>query len=166
MELLTNSWHARLYNWTYDSDICSSLCPYFWKILIAIVLFIPNFILSIPSLILTDIRKKSDVSPIIRVSIGIGLWFALGLVIFVLFGTGFMIMALLGLASWSTGIPSAFLLLWLVILGIVGYLFIDEKLKNRTPKESKPNVFTEFIKAKYNNYCPKITWKNEAEDKQ
>ena len=29
------------------------------------------------------------------------------------------------------------------------------------PYEEKPNIFIEFIKAKYNKYCPKIDWKNE-----
>jgi hypothetical protein len=27
-------------------------------------------------------------------------------------------------------------------------------------KEDKPNIIIEFVKAKYNRYCPKITWKN------
>jgi hypothetical protein len=28
-------------------------------------------------------------------------------------------------------------------------------------KEKKPNILAEFIKAKYNKYCPKIDWKDE-----
>jgi hypothetical protein len=29
-------------------------------------------------------------------------------------------------------------------------------------KEKKPNILAEFIKAKYNKYCPKIEWNDEG----
>jgi len=33
---------------------------------------------------------------------------------------------------------------------------------NYAPYEKKPNIIIEFIKAKYNRYCPKIDWENNG----
>jgi hypothetical protein len=35
------------------------------------------------------------------------------------------------------------------------------KNPNYEPYEKKPNIIIEFIKAKYNRYCPKIEWNAE-----
>lgn len=41
MELSINSWHSKLYNIFYTKGLPQSLCPYFWKLVLAIFLFIP-----------------------------------------------------------------------------------------------------------------------------
>ena len=55
-----------------------------------------------------------------------------------------------------------------LILGVTGivlwvkYLIDNRKYKrkfNNEYVEEKPNLIVEFVKAKYNKYCPKITWK-------
>jgi apolipoprotein N-acyltransferase len=55
-----------------------------------------------------------------------------------------------------------------LILGVAsGYLLVKYLINNRKFKrkfnneyvEQTPNLVVEFVKAKYNKYCPKITWK-------
>src|ERR1700721_1251272 len=51
MELSSTSWHSKLYMFTYNSSLPISLCPYFWKLVLAIVLFIPLTVFYIPLII-------------------------------------------------------------------------------------------------------------------
>ena len=51
MELKLNSWYVWLWNYTYNKQLPSNLCPFFWKLILAIILFIPNFILRLPLVI-------------------------------------------------------------------------------------------------------------------
>jgi hypothetical protein len=56
--------------------------------------------------------------------------------------------------------------IWMsIIIFLIIHLttFIINKIKYRRnlindDNENKPNIVIEFIKAKYNNYCPKIDW--------
>ena len=47
--------------------------------------------------------------------------------------------------------------LLLVFLGV----WYGEWRKAHPKEEKPPGVVQEFIKAKYNNYCPKLEWDNE-----
>lgn len=53
MKFKRTSWHARLYNFTYSKHITTqtNLCPYGRKIILALLILIPNFILQLPMML-------------------------------------------------------------------------------------------------------------------
>ena len=60
MELNLNSLTAKLYRWFYkQNEMPSSLCPYFWKMILACILYIPLFLFDLPSRIARKIQKEN-----------------------------------------------------------------------------------------------------------
>lgn len=60
MKARKNSIHAMIYKFTYKSDLPNNLCPYFWKVILGIILFIPNFIIQFPILLIQLFQKDKD----------------------------------------------------------------------------------------------------------
>ena len=60
MKARKKSIHARLYRFTYGSryGLPDSLCPYFWKLVVSLVWFVPNLILQLPVLIYNYFAKE------------------------------------------------------------------------------------------------------------
>jgi hypothetical protein len=108
-----------------------------------------------------------------RAGVGFIIYFILGMLICMLswIGTFFAVpvkdsvwlhMLVAGALGWVAAI----------IFGAVGlFKWSKEKLENRhvkydedgfriwdKPREKQPSIITEFVKAKYNKYCPKIDW--------
>ena len=55
-----------------------------------------------------------------------------------------------------------FLVLGVLLLGFsISKIFnyLGNRNKYKPLKVKQPNIVVEFVKAKYNNYCPQITWK-------
>ncbi|MES3018205.1 MAG: hypothetical protein V4721_10520 [Bacteroidota bacterium] len=158
MKANTKSIHAKLYTFTYTTDLPNNLCPYFWKLVFATLVFIPNFVIQTPALIwnffsktFTDLNEKRGVGFVIYVAITI--------LSFIGFTNYHLIKALFNYYSYDHGaavnggiIDSgiAICLIW----SLIAY-WIRKHRKYSPPKDS---VLKEFVKAKYNNYCPKIDW--------
>ena len=63
MKIKTNSIHAKIYRFVYSSDLPMNLCPYFWSLIWAIVVFIPDLIIKLPVLLwnlTTDTNQKTE----------------------------------------------------------------------------------------------------------
>ena len=58
MNLKLNSWYVWLWDYTYSEKVPNNLCPLFWKLVVAILLFIPNVIFRIPTVIVKLIISK------------------------------------------------------------------------------------------------------------
>lgn len=161
MILLEKSWHSKLYKLTYGkySYLPTNLCPYFWKIILASILFIPFTAICLPVILFEKIIKNDAPliddgyldSPIIFVSFGvdiglllvtcmIAIWFVQSDALIAGAGVGYFI---------------------ILAIGVVKLIeLLKRNKKNSTLQiEETPNIFVEFIKAKYNRYCPKIDWK-------
>ena len=175
MNLNYNSISARVYREVYNTrHMPESLCPYFWKLVLAYPLIAVLLPLLIPTWITLKINgDESDASMGAKAVMGL-----------LLYGFGFMIFVI-GVfisSSWVTyykGTPmydfyivgGGITLILGVACGYLGikYLYQQYRKKRREtlydenrnyiPVEEKPNLIVEFFKAKYNKYCPKITWK-------
>lgn len=177
MELNINSLSARVYREVYNTrHMPESLCPYFWKLVLAYSLFIVLIPLLIPYWIIErfDESYKEHKAPIgAKALIGFLMYgFLLLIFTIVVFISAFWITYYKGSAMYSFYIGGS---LTSLILGIVcvylGIKTIYEQHRrrqrkrlynengNNLPLEEKPNLIVEFVKAKYNKYCPKITWK-------
>lgn len=172
MKLNINSVSARLYRWFYATSVMpQSLCPYFWKLILMWVFILPYTILSLPC-ILIDLKESDYKTTGERAGVGLIMWFIIGMITCMLSWIGlffvtptkeslFINMLFIGGIGW----------MFAIIIGCVAlFKWIKEKWENRhirydengrriwEPKQS--SIVAEFIKAKYNKYCPKIDWKH------
>ena len=157
MELNENSITSKIYRWFYNKEyyeMPSNLCPYFWQLMFMWIVFIPSVILSLPYSILTKIQGKSEHHP----GIGFLLWWGLYCIqcVFITLGIFFFKYKKDGYFYHSAVIG-----ICIIIIGIVlGIKKLGEIFRNKkTYKNKQPNIIIEFVKAKYNKYCPKIDWK-------
>lgn len=158
MQLQTSSWHSRLYTFTYSKMLPQSLCPYFWKLVLAMVLFIPLTILYLPLIILRLVFEfnyfryptyfKGKDLRFMWLSNAI-CWDLIWII------RGFIH------KEWKVllFLFVAILIVTFVVI-VTANLFEPKPKKIKPKKEKEPGILTEFIKAKYNRYCPKIYWQN------
>lgn len=178
MRLNKNSLTPKLYKWFYGVDeykgLPTNLCPYFWKVVLMYLTIIPYTLFSIPVVIYDLLDKQyenGDRKTGERLGVSFGVY--IGIVI-----VSALIMAIVGL--FVTFEPKSFLehlmvggtIFWvfLIIIGIIEgikYLreyvtsddsYYDETQDKWVVKRAKINLTTEFIKAKYHKYCPKLEW--------
>jgi hypothetical protein len=187
MELNRNSFSAKLYRWFYATkEMPQNLCPYFWKLVATFILALPVFILTIPFEIIYYKDETKYYEPIGHrlfvsfVIMGLGfVLFLLGVSVAYLFGYSptpntFMFNCVIsGLTIWVVGTTVGLVITVKYFINKAReakklydedgfrYYGIDEngrKIYTLIPKEEKPNIIVEFVKAKYNKYCPKINW--------
>lgn len=171
MKLSASSWHARLYDLTFTSVRPTNLCPYFWKLLLACILFPFLGVWFLPTFIIGRIKKENAVDDGM-----LSADFAIALVVnSALFAATCMIgmwfFPLKGEWNWLQQTGAFLWYLTIVVAGIWGFKAWKDKRKERKwrrergdePIEGRPSILVEFIKAKYSKYCPKIEWKETAE---
>jgi len=178
MNLNLNGISARLYRWFYATNgMPQTLCPYFWKLVIAYMLFIPWAIITLPSRVF-DVEADTGGE---RVFVSVLLW---GMIL-----ASICVLSTLSL-FWGMDGEKTILgamqragLFTLCLVTLVSMTFgavylvkyiqdrkrqkhreyiwddMGDYIKNPAYVEPKPNLVKEFVKAKYNKYCPKIDWK-------
>ena len=171
MELNRNSISAKLNRWFYDENkMPSNLCPYFWKLIAMWIFIIPFSIISIPVIILEKINQEKFYAGNILLKILVSLVLYVGL-----YGITTMFISLITIWFVSKDIIihynyiyivgtllDLFGLIWLIYFGvdkIVNYYSFKKYWKNKEEPKKESSIIKEFIKAKYNKYCPKIDWK-------
>lgn len=183
MRLNKNSFTSRLYKWFYGvreyQGLPNNLCPYFWKVVLMYLTIIPYVLISIPVVVYDLFDKQyenGDRKVGERLGISAGVYIALFVVaalisaIAAIFlnvekGSLFEFLVVGGCLFWAG----------LIIIGVIEgikYLrdysttnesFYDHQQERWVTKKTKVNLTTEFIKAKYNKYCPKIDWVGDNE---
>ena len=184
MELNRNSISARVYRDFYNrSTMPDSLCPYFWQLVFAWPITIVLAPLAFPFWIME--RKSQDRMGV--PTIGKAFFsFALLLLLLLVFCVGVFISSAwityyqktYWYEWWVGGVVTFFIACVSFIVWGIFYLINLYKERqwqlhhqaaydengNWIPEEHrvypKGNIIIEFIKAKYNKYCPKIDWKN------
>ena len=184
MKLNKNSVTSRLYKWFYGvsewQGLPNNLCPYFWKVVLMYLTFIPYVLFSIP-VVVYDLFDKNysngDRKTGERLGVSVGIYIALFILatlisaILALFikvekDTLFEFLVVGGCLFW-TG---------LIVIGVIEGVkhlreytttndsYYDEQQDKWVTKKTKVNMTAEFIKAKYNKYCPKIDWVGNDND--
>lgn len=180
MTLNTNSLNAKLYCWFYGKTayhLPNNLCPYFWKLILAWVLLVPYALFCTLYILTHEIfdTKYENGDHKTGERMGISL---------LLNGIILMLLLMINVVVWffvdydPKSIFSELLfpggMIWVVSIGFGiyhGIKALDEYIKESRiprdengyriysePKEKKPNLIVEFVKAKYGQYCPKIDW--------
>lgn len=172
MELNFNGPIAKIYRWFFSRDYMpKSLCPYFWSLVFMWIAIIPYALLVIPFIIFNGFEKTDAVGT--RVGASVLLWFCGALIYcFGVFVTSYWTHIPHNDPRVVAGIMTT---IAIICIGIgIGYnkiksILADRKYKKEyqnylqgiPPKTKKPGIVTEFIKATYNRYCPKINWRDE-----
>ena len=154
MTLNYNSFNAKLYRYFYDANsMPDSICPYFWKLLMAWVFVIPVSLFSFPAVIAEIITKQSY---------GLGRLFMSGVLYMLIYCIISMVFTVLlfinhyDSESIIVKMGSAGIIIWLLAIVIT----VIETVKYlRSSNKVSDSVIIGFVKSKYNKYCAKITWK-------
>lgn len=182
MELNRNSLSARLYRFYVGHDkMPTNLCPYFWKLVLIYMSVIPLTILALPSMVMVKLTNSHKYStkwtPLVTLARGgfiiylsiyvvLAMLFALGAFIFdynyipeeneVLSFLAFT--QVLGLVLVYSVVLST--IIWLTVYTIT--TIVKSSDADRW-KSRDSNIIIQFVKAKYNRYCPQIQWKHTKE---
>jgi hypothetical protein len=170
MKLNHNSLSARLYRWFYGTnEMPTNLCPYFWKLVAAVVFGIPIGIITLPYIIIYKDKEGISIGEKIGGSLIAYVMLTLAICMLSLIGlffvtpekdTAYLNMVCIGIVCWTVGL----------ILGISELIKrIRDKWEDRRyrkmrnehdlpVKEKQPNLIIEMVKAKYHKYCPQIKW--------
>ena len=156
MKLNKNSFTIRLYKYFYSTEqLPTNLCPLFWKLVVMWVFIIPFTIFTIPALFMKDIK-------------GVGQKFVASLILYVILIALILMLSPLGLffisynnelfmPFWINGLIIDSILILIGIYFAIKYL-VDKNKYERMENPKSNSIVTEFVKAKYNKYCPKIDW--------
>lgn len=159
MKANKNSIHSKLYYFTYDSDLPDNLCPYFWKLLFAFLVFIPNLIIKFPYFILDKLFFKHEYNTSTdQTAKGLMTWILLFIIYSISFVNWHLIKAIFNCYSYISECANLALGFDIICLIIISIIIYNYHVKKDMISDTI-NIPIEFIKAKYNNYCPKIDWK-------
>lgn len=180
MKIKINSWHTQLYflfyggfesyikgydendNRIYEHKLPRSICPYFWKLVLAVLLFAPFTIIILPWLIVEMIQEKDVVQKQKkggffdegRIILGLGIWFFISILVSMVlypFNNANKLMESLAICGYLMTIITVFFLL------IVGTSNLIKRI-TRKKTESKPSVLSTYIQARKDKVCPPIQW--------
>jgi hypothetical protein len=130
-----------------------SICPYFWKLLMAWVFVIPVSLFSFPAVIAEIITKQSY--GLGRLFMSVVLYMALYCIVSMVF-TVLIFINHYDSESIIVKMGSAGILIWVVAIVIT----VIETVKYfRNSDKVNDSVIVGFVKSKYNKYCARITWK-------
>jgi len=162
MELKTKSWYVWLWEYTYAEDLPNNLCPFFWKLIVAMLLFIPNVIFRIPvtisNLFMTWPIKRGDN----RTGNGIVMWLLFNLFIVTIIFNYHLFLWLIGddsaEISWVVG---GIFMDFVILLILIRHLWENTLIADRLAYKASNNIIVTMTKAWYKNHCPKINWKDK-----
>jgi hypothetical protein len=162
MKLNQNSLSAKLYRWFYKTDTMpTNLCPYFWKLVTAVILSPLLAIYTLPYEIINYKRSRWDpyddmlgisfvywaiITAVICMISTLGLFFYIpnkSSLLWVMMAVGFCLWSCLILVGIT----------WAIVKTVV---YLESK---KSDDEKTDNIVVEMVKAKYHKYCPKINWK-------
>lgn len=177
-QLSKKSWHYKLHELTYGEWKCvpNNLCPYFWKLVIAAIFFIPLSIYYLPAIIFISLFNLIKKDPYDKIEpIKDEGYFSINLLMTAL-GYDAAILGFYMIDMWfvkwfyinNKGVKDMHVV---VILGLVGWLItigfliyriviIRQERKQNEQEKDEPSIVIEVIKAWYNKNCPRITWKD------
>ena len=178
MRLNKNSITPRFYKWFYgvseNQGLPNNLCPYFWKVVLMYLTFIPYVLFSIPVVVYDLFDKQyenGDRKTGERLGVSFGVYIAILIVLA-------LITAIVGLfvkfesKSFFEHLMVGGIIFWvfLIVIGVIEGLkylrdysirdesYYDYDQDKWVVKKAKINLTAEFIKAKYYKFCPKLEW--------
>lgn len=166
MNLNQNSIHARLYRFFYDTEkMPANLCPYFWKLVLCVVWLIPYCIFTLPYYITVRLTNDPEMRWAERQLMGIVIYMMLVLAGVIIVAQYHIFAYWLGAYSYNRNLATFGGICWVfvgTILLIRLIRYVIRSLNDKPHKRTEPRqyIVVEFIRSKYNKYCPQIKWKS------
>lgn len=155
-----NSWHAWIYQSAYNKfyyNLPTTICSYWWKLLFAIILFIPSW----PGHLLNWIDQKYDRYTDTKANLWafhvlLSLFFAL---IPAHYYWHDKFPKWYNMWGWYViGFILSIIAVVICILVAIGLETLVDKLESKQSVSTKPSPIIEGFKAFKNKYCSKINW--------
>lgn len=150
----TDSWHRKLHDRIYCSSPPRSLCPYWWRLVLGVVLA-PLWLL--PSLTLGKSfghsARESDLAKLILFSV---LGVSAILATIALLGMTYLLAT-----DWSTWAPKIAIIRGPTVLMVVAWRFWGKMFPQ--PEASEPGLFSSYAKATKDRVCPLLIEWTDAE---
>ena len=162
MKLNQTSLSAKLYRWFYKTDTMpTNLCPYFWKLVTAVILSPLLAIHTLPYEIINYKRRRLETYGDM-LGTSAAYWCFIAAIICMISPLGlFFCIPDKGSSLWV--IISVGCILWgsLILVGITWAIIktVEYLESKKSDDEKTDNIIVEMVKAKYHKYCPKIDWK-------
>ena len=161
MQLKLNSWHVWLWNYTYPDTVPNNLCPYFWKTIAAMLLFIPNIIFRIPVVILSLFFSKNAKFEQNdgRTGIGILIYIILAAAIFVIIFLYNYLLWLFNAHSYDSVFATlGGIELLIGLFFLIRYFWLENRIGNTIAHTASNNMVVNYTQAWYHKHCPRINW--------
>lgn len=161
MKFNSTAWHAKLYKYIYSSNLPTNLCPYFWKVVWAMVWCVPYSILGAPALLMPR-AFEIDGNKNLNILAGLFSYCAIICVFAFLIIQYNLIKAALGCYSYDYELANITIVMDITIMVIILLAMVIDWYKTRKYYScpSEPGLVMSFIQAKYKNICPIIEWAN------
>lgn len=169
MNLNNQSIIAKLYRWYYnlrEDKMPTNLCPYFWALVWMWIWIIPFSLLCLPGIIWTKFERESNKE---RFTSSFVAYCLLGFSSLMIYSIYCLFFNMPDSKSTSFQMMLIGFVLWIAIIIFTVVIFLDNYFENKKMDDifitKKPSVIKEFIKAKYNSYCPRISWQDSKQTK-
>lgn len=172
MKIYETSFSTKFYQWFYCLEFYElprNLCPYFWRMLFAIIVCVPYAIFCVPSISMevidsikgnyyygqTETTKRISLSFIFYVLIGflICMGFAVAHFFFIDFAKDSIQETLVafGIIAW-------------VILFLILFIYLMSRISEGTSKVASRSIAVQYVKSWYHKYCPPIELINKENE--
>jgi hypothetical protein len=165
MKINYNSWHARLYrhlagspDFDWTGEMPKSLYAYFWLSVLVYgitLITLPLFLVGYLSILIPVIRPDTESMPRVIGNFFVGLiYIVAGVLLYSSFAW-----PITGQDKYSLPAIFGYVMMLLISLPfLIPYLYELFKRRKKEPKEKKPNVLIESLKAIKDKACPIIEW--------
>jgi len=160
MNLKLNSWYVWLWNYTYSESVPNNLCPLFWKLVVAVLLFIPNVIFRIPTVIANLFYNEHNKITDARTGLGIAAYVFIAGIYLVIFTLYNYLLWLFGAYSydWGAATCGGFVII-VAIFFTIRYFWLKKDVGYVIKETATDNIIVNYASSWYNKHCPKINWK-------
>lgn len=159
MNLKLNSWYVWLWDYTYLERVPKNLCPLFWKLVVAVLLFIPNVIFRIPTVIVNLFYNRNKIIEG-RTGIGILIYMFLIASVFLLYSIYNCLLWLFEAYSYDkVGATVGGILLCVALFFLIRYYWLKKDVGYAIKETATDNIIVNYASSWYNKHCPKINWK-------
>lgn len=165
MKIDTNSWHYKLNNYVYGSEMPKNLCPYFWGTVLSVT-FLGWAMWGIVKIAEAIDRQHWSMPS-----------FNIGFLKYLERHSKFLVYGLYGgMALWGGtsyfvfGNPGGLMLLGVAGGGTFYFTFRDKFVSYKPkkiyipPQKKNPNLFVEMVKAKHHSMCPRLDFVDKTKE--
>jgi len=172
MKIYETSFSTKFYQWFYCLDfyeLPKNLCPYFWRMLFAIIICVPYAIFCVPAIAretIDSIRGTyyyGQTETTKRISFSFTFYFFTGFLICMGFAVADFFFIDFARGSIQQTFVGSGIVGW-VILCLLLFLYLVSRIFEGTSKVASRSITVQYVKSWYHKYCPPIELINKEDE--